>query len=88
MIKVYDEIIHLLFMIFHSSFRNSIFPEQLKVTKISPIFEIGKVEEAENYRPISVLPIFSKVLQTIMYNRTYQYFQENECYALNSWVFK
>ena len=31
-----------------------------------------------NYRPISVLPIFSKMLERTMYNRTYQYFKEND----------
>ena len=64
-IKVYGEISYPLFMIFHSSFNESIFSEQLKVAKVSPIFEVGKIEEIENYRPISVLPIFSKVLERI-----------------------
>ena len=54
-IKVYDEISYPLFTTFHSS-------EQLKVAKVSPIFKAGNIEEVENYRPISVLPISSKVL--------------------------
>ena len=62
-IKVYDEISYPLFMIFHSSFNEGIFPEQLKVAKVSPIFKVGNIEEIGNYRPISVLPIFSKVLE-------------------------
>ena len=57
-------------MIFHNSFNEGIFPEQLKVAKVSPIFKVGNIEEIGNYRPISVLPIFS-----YMYNRTYQYFK-------------
>ena len=73
--KVYDEISYLLFMIFHSSFNEGIFPEQLKVAKFSPIFKVGSIEEIGNYGPISVLPIFSKVLERIMYNRTYQGFK-------------
>ena len=79
-IKVYDEISYPLFMIFHSSFNEGIFPEQLKVAKVSPIFKVGNIEEIGNYRPISVLPIFSKVLERIMYNRTYQYFKENDMF--------
>ena len=67
-------------MIFHSSFNEGIFPEQLKVAKVSPIFKVGNIEEIGNYRPISVLPIFSKVLERIMYNRTYQYFKENDMF--------
>ena len=61
-IKVYDEISYPLSMIFHSLFNEGIFPEQIKVAKVSPIFKVGNIEEIGNYRPISVLPIFSKVL--------------------------
>ena len=69
-IKVYDEISYLLFMIFHSSFNECIFPEQLKVVKFSPIFKFGNIEQIGNYQPISVLSICSKVLERIMHNRT------------------
>ena len=74
--------------LFHSSFNEGIFPEQLKVTKVSPICKVGNIEEIGNYRPISVLPIFSKVLESIMYNRTYQYFKENDMFSQNNLAFK
>ena len=76
-IKIYDEISYPLFMIFHNSLNEGIFPEQLKVAKVSPIFKVGNIKEIGNYQPISVLPIFSKVLERILFNRTYQYFKEN-----------
>ena len=79
-IKVYDEISYPLFMIFHCSFNKGIFPEQLNVAKVSPIFKVGSIEEIGNYRPISVLPLFSKVLERIMYNRASQYFKENDMF--------
>ena len=65
-IKVYDEISYPLFMIFHSSFNEGIFPEQLKVAKVSPIFKVSNIEEIGNYRSISVLPIFSEILERII----------------------
>ena len=65
-IKVCDEISHPLFMIFHSSFNEGIFPGQLKVSKVSLIFKAYSIKEIGNYRPISVLPISSKVLERIM----------------------
>ena len=40
-IKVYNEISYPLLMFFHSSFNGGIFPEQLKVAKVSPIFKAG-----------------------------------------------
>ena len=54
-IKVYDKISDPLFMIFHSLFN------------VYLIFKVGNIEEIGNYRPVSVLPIFSKVLEGIIY---------------------
>ena len=87
-IKVYDKISYPLCMIFHSSFNKDIFPELLKVAKVYPIFKVGKIEEVGNYRPISVLPIFFKVLEKIIYNRIYQYFKENDMFFPKRFVFK
>ena len=80
-IKVYDEISYPLFMIFHSSFNDGIFPEQLKVAKFSPIFKVVNMKKIGSYQPISVLSIFCKILERIMYNRTYQYFKENDMFS-------
>ena len=87
-IKVYDKISYPLCMSFHSSFNKDIFPELLKVAKVYPIFKVGKIEEVGNYRPISVLPIFFKVLEKIIYNRIYQYFKENDMFFPKRFVFK
>ena len=87
-IKVYDEISYPLFMFFRSSFNEVIFPEQLQVAKVSPILKVGNIEEVGNYRPISVFPIFSKVLERIIYNRTYQYFKENDTFFPKQFAFQ
>ena len=35
----------------------------MKITKVSPIFKGGNNQQTENYRPISVLLVFSKILE-------------------------
>ena len=50
----------------------------MKLAKVSSIFKGGNNLQAENYRPTSVLPVFSKILEKIMYNRVYNYFVENK----------
>ena len=50
----------------------------MKIARVSPIFKGGDNLQAENYRPISVLPVFSKILEKILYNRVYNYFVENK----------
>ena len=49
----------------------------MKVAKITPIFKKGEKCSISNYRPISVLPCFTKILERIMYHRLYEYFTAN-----------
>ena len=64
-------------MFFSLSFKQGIFPENLKIARVSPIFKKDEKFFFTNYRPIPVLPCFSKLLEKIMYNRLYKYLSEN-----------
>ena len=55
--------------LFNLSFKTCIFQNDLKIAKSTPIFKAGNNTEVSNYRPMSVLPFFSKILQRVMYNR-------------------
>ena len=44
-------------------------PEQMKVARVIPLFKLGILTLFTNYRPISVLPAFSKFLERIVYKR-------------------
>ena len=52
----------------NKSFSNGLFPSELKIANVLPIFISGEMVFS-NYRPVSVLPVFSKVLERLMYNR-------------------
>ena len=75
--SIYDNIKGPLMHIFDKSITCGIFPSRLKVAKVTPIFKAGEKESITNYRPISVLPCFSKILERIMYNRLYSYLIQN-----------
>ena len=51
------------------SIQQGIFPDSLKMVQVTPIFKPGDKDNVSNYRAISTLPVFSKVLERIMYNR-------------------
>jgi hypothetical protein len=68
---------NVLYLVFKASFQQGIFPDKLKVAKITPIFKSGEQTNVSNYRLISVLPVFSKVLERIMYHRVYDHFISN-----------
>ena len=45
------------------SINNSVFPNKWKEAKVTPVYKNGSHEEVNNYRPISILPVMSKVLE-------------------------
>jgi hypothetical protein len=55
--------------IYNVSFQSGIFPDQMKTAKIKPLFKKGDKQNMQNYRPISVLSVFYKMLEKLMYNR-------------------
>ena len=58
--------------------KEGVFPDDMKIAKVSPISQGGNDLQAENYRPIPVLPVFSIIFEKTMYNRVYNYFVENK----------
>ena len=70
------------------SIEKGIFPDQLKIAKVTPSFKKGDTALMDNYRPISVLPCFSKILERIIYNRLYSFFSENNTLYKKRFGFK
>ena len=63
--------------LFQLSLEKGVFPDDLKIGKVTPIYKAGYRIDISNYRPISVLPYFPKILERLMYNRLYKYLKEN-----------
>ena len=59
------------------------FPDILKIAKVVPIHKSGDKAVFNNYRPISILPYFSKLFEKIVFRRLYDYFNShgllNDC---------
>ena len=60
------------------SFKKWVFPDDLKIATVTPDFKGGDHSKLGNYKPRSVLPYFSKILERIMYNRIYKYLPRNK----------
>ena len=76
--KCFGEINEPLKHLFNLSLENGIFPENMKIVKVIPLFKNGDPENITSYRPISVLPCFSKMLERKMYNSLYKYLCEEK----------
>ena len=52
---------------------DGIFPDELKLANVIPLFKCGDYELFNNYRPVSILCTLSKVFEKVMYNRLLNY---------------
>ena len=78
--NLYDTIKVPLLHIINLSFKTGIFPENMKIAKVLPLFKSGERSKMDNYRPISLLPLFSKILERIMHTRLYKHFESNKLF--------
>ena len=67
--KCFGELCEPLKYLFNLSIVKGIFPDDLKIAKVNPIYKADNNSNISNCRPISMLPCFSKILERIMYNR-------------------
>lgn len=66
---IVNEIAEPLAYIINLSLTQGIVPKMTKIAKIIPIYKSGDKNDIQNYRPISVLPTLSKVLERVVYSR-------------------
>ena len=76
--KTLDLISDPLLSIINLSLSSGVFPDRLKISKIIPIFKSDNASLAQNYRPISILPAFSKIFERAVYDRIFQFLVEND----------
>ena len=62
-------IVHPLVYAINLCIEQGIFPKELKIAKIIPIYKSNDKQLITNYRPISILPVFSKLLERVLHNR-------------------
>ena len=89
MLKTCDEpICKPLRIIFRSSLENGKFPSEWKKANVVPVFKKSNKQELKNYRPISLLPVSSKLFERLLYDSMFKFFTENNLISLNQSGFK
>ena len=78
MIKICDDaIIEPLSLIYKNCIENGTFPAIWKKSNIIPVHKKGDKQIINNYRSVSLLPIFGKIFEIILFNSLFNYIQEN-----------
>ena len=73
-----DSIIHPLKLLFETAIEMGHFPNSWKKGNIVPVHKKESKNLVKNYRPISLLPIFGKIFEKILYDNLYRYLQQNK----------
>ena len=74
--------------IFNLSIATGVVPKSLKIAKVNPVFKKEDPHEICNYRPISILPSISKILEKNIYKRLYTFLNTCELPNLNQYGFR
>ena len=64
------------------------FPDSLKIAKVLPIYKKGEINDYANYRPISILPSFSKIFERVIYDQIAIYLESNNALYLDQYGFR
>ena len=83
-----DIIISPLTCIIYLSITSGIVPKQVKIPRVIPLFKSGEQDIFTNYRPVSVLPAFSKILERAMYNRLLRFLNNHSILSDNQYGFR
>ena len=60
----------------NDAINKGIFPDSLKIANITPVHKKNEPTDKENYRPVSVLPLFSKVFEILLYDQLSDYLEK------------
>ena len=83
-----DEIATPLSVLINLCLQTSDFPSGEKFAKIKPIYKSCDRSSMENYRPVSVLPILSKVIERVVHQQLYDYLEKNKLLSRRQFGFR
>ena len=78
-----ESIVKPLYLLFKNCFEASTFPLEWKKGNVMSIFKKGNKQEVSNYRPISLLPVVSKIFERIIFDAFFNYMDQNNFFNPN-----
>ena len=63
-------------------------PDIMKIAKVIPVYKAKEQDLFSNYRPISLLPAISKILERVVYKRVYNFLKLNDIFYPSQYGFR
>lgn len=86
--SIEPEIVKPLIVLINQVLNTGKFPDKLKIAKVIPIYKQNDPTSFSNFRPISLLPVISKVIAKNMYNQLLTYFTNTNLLSDNQYGFR
>lgn len=83
-----EQIESVLVYLINLSFETGSFPDKLKLSIVKPLYKKGKKTELVNYRPISLVSIFSKIFEKAMHQKLISFLDKNHLINKNQFGFR
>ncbi len=65
-------------VLFNNCVYSGVFPDQLKIARVVPLFKSGDKSDLTNYRPISLLPVVSKIFEKLIHKRLVSFLDKHQ----------
>ena len=86
--KAHDLLIKPLTLLINQTLSTGIFPSELKVSRVKPLFKRGKSSLFSNYRPISLLASLSKIYEYVVFEQLSAYMETNRLFYSAQYGFR
>ena len=75
-------------VICNKSITEGVFPKNMKIAKLIPLYKAGDRANPDNYRPISLLPVMSKILESVVHEQLQNFMTSNTHYCKTQFGFR
>ena len=75
-------------IIFHNSLKSSIYPSTWTKANIKPVHKKDDKQCVNNYRPVSLLPVFGKIFEKLIFNEIYSFLDSEKLLNTNQSGFR
>lgn len=86
--KLRYQLVPLLVVLINQIFNTGIYPDSFKEAIVLPVFKSGNKKSMNNYRPISILTIFNKIVEKVLHNRISKFLNKHNLLNIRQYGFR